>query len=76
MPTMTLTDQELIASLVAELCPGCGKAKKSRQTFCSACYFKLPTPERLALYRRLGEGYAEAFGAALATLKTVIPFIP
>ena len=46
----------------------CGRAKKARQTFCSRCFFNLAPPLRAALYRRVGEGYEEAYAAAVAAL--------
>lgn len=58
---------ELVAELIGNACR-CGKQKKSGQSFCAECYFKLPKDRRYALYRRLGEGYAEAFQDACELL--------
>ena len=46
----------------------CGSVKKTRPTFCAACYRRLPRGERQALYRRIGEGYEEAYVQAIARL--------
>lgn len=43
----------------------CGREKRRGQTFCHWCYYRLPTHIRKALYRRIGEGYEEAYRDAL-----------
>lgn len=43
----------------------CRANKKRGQTFCKACYYALPTKLRRALYRRVGEGYEEAYAEAV-----------
>lgn len=57
------TQRQLIAELRGGLCR-CGAAKQPRQTFCRSCYFTLPAKMRSALYRRIGEGYEQAYQAA------------
>ncbi len=47
----------------------CGRIKRSRQAFCSGCYRALPIPMQKALYRRIGQGYEEAYAAAVRELK-------
>ena len=54
---------ELVRELGSTTCR-CGRAKKTRQTFCSQCYYSLPQAMRNALYRRLGVGYEEAYEEA------------
>lgn len=59
-----MTNRELVSELQGRRCR-CGKEKNRSQTFCRACYFLLPEPMRKALYRRLGQGYEEAYQAAV-----------
>lgn len=47
----------------------CGAPKNAAHTFCGKCYFALPLNRRQALYQRIGEGYEEAYAAALAVLR-------
>lgn len=49
----------------------CGDPKQARQTFCVNCYYKLPSEVRVALYRRFGNGYEEAYAMAIDHLKSV-----
>ncbi len=46
----------------------CGKPKKPGKSFCYFCYTQLPKDQRQALYRRLGDGYEEAYGKSIAYL--------
>lgn len=57
-------------------CPCCGRVKQSSQSFCYKCFKCLPTKLRNDLYKRFGEGYEEAFGVALVSLKVSKPVIP
>jgi hypothetical protein len=60
--------------LIEELGGGrcrCGRVKRSGQTFCGGCYHALPLPARTALYRRVGEGYEEAYAAAVRILDSI-----
>lgn len=59
----------LIQELYGTICR-CGKLKAAKQTFCGPCYFALPLPMRKALYRRVGEGYEQAYAAASEFLET------
>jgi hypothetical protein len=59
-----LTSRVLVASLRSCRCPMCGGTKKAAQTLCGRDYYSLPRELQLALYRRLGSGYAEAVHAA------------
>jgi hypothetical protein len=61
--------KDLLHDLLDTACFACGKTKKSRQTFCRSCYFALPNSLRYPLYRRMGEGYEEAFAAALRWIR-------
>lgn len=58
----------LLEELAGKLCR-CGGVKASKQTFCRFCYFKLPKAFRSALYKRVGEGYEEAYDAAVKVLE-------
>lgn len=58
---------DLIDELLGNQCR-CGSKKKTRQTFCRACYFKLPGRVRASLYNRVGEGYEEAYANAVEFL--------
>ena len=46
-----------------------GRVKVPRQTFCAECYRALPVAMQRALYRRFGQGYEEAYAAAVAYLR-------
>ncbi len=61
---MSAQAETLIRELVSTECR-CGRAKKSRQTFCRSCYFSLPREMQANLYRLVGEGYEEAYEAAV-----------
>jgi hypothetical protein len=63
-----MTDPLLI-ELIGKKCR-CGAAKGKGKTFCQRCYFSLPQNLREALYRRIGEGYEEAYAQAVAVLDT------
>lgn len=58
---------ELVEELGGTECQ-CGRTKKRSTTFCSKCFYSLPKDQQRALYRRLGDGYEEAYAVALATL--------
>jgi hypothetical protein len=59
--------ETLVRELAGPVCR-CGRPKSARRTFCSRCYYRLPPQLRSALYRRIGEGYEEAYAAAVAAL--------
>lgn len=63
-----MTTRELIAELAGIVCR-CGKPKGARWTFCAACYSQLPWPQQKALYQGVGQGYEEAYEAAVKTLE-------
>ncbi|MCA9270504.1 MAG: hypothetical protein KDA41_18610 [Planctomycetales bacterium] len=58
---------ELLDELVGTTCR-CGAAKKTRQTFCRRCWYRLPLPLRGRLYSRFGSGYEEAYAEAVELL--------
>lgn len=64
----TVETLKLLRELAGTVCR-CGAKKKSRQTFCGRCYHSLPRSVALALYRRVGDGYEEAYAKALKHLK-------
>jgi hypothetical protein len=59
---------DLFKELMGTVCI-CGRRKRTKETFCGSCYRSLPRPMQLALYRRMGSGYEEAYAAAVRTLK-------
>jgi len=64
-----VTTRELIAELAGTVCR-CGSTKVARQTFCKRCYYRLPEFLRRALYRRVGQGYEQAYAQAAKMLDT------
>lgn len=46
----------------------CKRHKAARQTFCKVCYYALPIQIRRDLYKGVGEGYIEAYDAAVEHL--------
>lgn len=65
--------RRLLKSLRGKLCPACGKTKRSGHTFCSQDYYRLRAGDRSALYRQFGDGYEEAFAAAIKQLGVKAP---
>ena len=65
-----MTGHELVAELAGLRCR-CGAVKIPRQTFCRRCYRLLPRSLAKALYKRMGEGYEDAYAAACAHLEDV-----
>ena len=63
-----MTGHELTAELAGLRCR-CGGVKMFRQTFCRRCYRLLPRAIAKALYKRMGEGYEDAYAAACAHLE-------
>lgn len=60
----------LIIELHGTVCR-CGKVKRAGETFCRPCYVSLPIGTRHSLYSRVGQGYEEAYRAAVALLGPV-----
>lgn len=50
----------------------CGREKSSGRSFCYRCYKELPGDMQRALYRKMGDGYEEAFEEAVAWLQTEV----
>jgi hypothetical protein len=46
----------------------CERPKKRRHAFCFGCYSRLPRDMRKDLYRPIGNGFAEAYEAAVKYL--------
>jgi hypothetical protein len=65
--TEVMTPSECVEQLASTTCQ-CGKKKQRRMSHCSKCYFRLPPPMRQSLYRRVGDGYAEAYAASIEYL--------
>ena len=68
-PTIELgseTVADLLTSLRSDVCPMCGGHKPSLKSICGRCWFNLPKPFRLPLYRQIRQGYQEAFRRAPA----------
>lgn len=61
---------ELIQELAGKVCR-CDRPKRPRMTFCRGCYFALPASMRQDLYKRFGEGYEDAYEAAVAYLADI-----
>lgn len=61
-------DQRSYRELMSDKC-FCGKNKKPEMSFCYNCYKSLPINTQRALYKRIGEGYTEAFEDACLHLQ-------
>jgi hypothetical protein len=60
---------EIFQSLRSFNCDGCGCPKKTMQSLCGKCYYKLPKTLQSNLYRKFGDGYEAAFEQALEFIK-------
>lgn len=58
----------LLHELAGEVCQ-CGSHKFQKTSFCWECYHRLPAAMQRALYNRRGDGYEEAYLAALKVLR-------
>lgn len=56
-----------VSELESEECQ-CGKPKKSGYSFCYGCYSSLPFEMQQALWKRIGQGYEEAYEEAVQFL--------
>ena len=65
--TLPRADNPLLVELLAKKCR-CGREKQARNTFCNNCYYKLPSEIKKALYKRFGDGYEQAYDAAVQFL--------
>jgi hypothetical protein len=57
-----------LQELNSEEC-ACGAWKKPKFSLCFACYHALPKDMQTDLWSRLGDGYEEAYDAAITWLK-------
>jgi len=57
-----------LAALYSDECV-CGENKKPKKTFCYSCYKKLPHDLQIDLYNRMGDGYEQAYDAAVKWLE-------
>lgn len=64
---MTQRALDLVRELRGALCH-CGKPKTPGHSFCLRCYKSLPRKTQTDLYKRVGEGYEEAYDAAARVL--------
>jgi tRNA(Ile2) C34 agmatinyltransferase TiaS len=71
-----LTPQELVASLKSTTCPACSMSKGKGKTLCGCCFYALPDVIQGRLYKRIGQGYEEAFAGAMRHLKVARPTMP
>jgi hypothetical protein len=55
---------EILDELQGKKCR-CGHRKVAGQTFCRDCFYALPQQMRDDLYKRMGQGYEEAYQAAV-----------
>lgn len=62
----------LIDELIGTKCR-CGNTKRTRNTFCGRCYFRLPMQLRNDLYKGVGNGYEQAYAAAISILQGAKP---
>lgn len=69
MPLSESANARALRELRGKVCPACGKNKGTGKSFCSTCYYLLPQENRNALYRLFGDGYLEAYDAAIEFLK-------
>lgn len=60
--------RECLLALISKQCQ-CGAPKASGRSHCRTCYFRLPPFMRKNLYKRLGEGYEQAYTESLAVLE-------
>lgn len=67
-----MSAHELAAELGGVDCR-CKAVKERGQTFCRRCYFRLPKHLQRRLYRRVGNGYEEAYSTAVEFLDATIP---
>jgi hypothetical protein len=58
----------ILRELRGEVCQ-CGGEKSKGQTFCRTCYERLPRALQLPLWKHLGDGYEQAYTAALQFLR-------
>lgn len=72
-PEPELNWKQILGDLVSTICRACGKKKKADQSFCKACYARLPQGAKMALYKRFRHGYEEAYREALKLLAN--PFV-
>lgn len=56
-----------LRELISEKCR-CGHSKRSRNTFCSQCFYSLTKDQQNALYKKMNEGYQEAHAIAIEVL--------
>ncbi len=59
----------ILQVFISNVCPACSKPKKLNTAFCKACYFGLSRQMKSALWNRFGEGFEEAYTAALSFLR-------
>lgn len=79
LPTIDLGDEtpaDLMFSLRRLVCPACGGVKRSGETVCHVCWYRMPRPFRLPLYRRIGAGYEDAFRRALLGMGVYRMYMP
>lgn len=59
-----------LAALLSNECQ-CSRTKNGHLSFCYKCYARLPRDLQVRLYRRMGEGYEEAYDEAVKFLEEV-----
>ena len=59
---------ECAGMLMSPHCFGCGGMKRPKMAFCLNCWRRLAGDVQRRLYRRFGDGFAEAYAGAMATL--------
>lgn len=71
-----LTVKDLAASLRSTTCPSCTGSKGERKSVCGCCWHELPAGIQRRLYKRIGEGYEQAFADAMDHLLVARPTLP
>jgi len=61
-------DAQALRELGGMVC-ACGAKKERNHSFCRECYFALPPEVRKTLFKRLNDGYANAWDDAKEWLK-------
>jgi len=67
-----MTGSQLVAELVGRVC-SCGNIKGSGKSFCYSCWKHIPRSIQSRLYKRIGDGYEEAYTAARSSIKEAQP---
>lgn len=70
-PGEPMNVHQCAAILLALTCQGCDGRKLAKMAFCRHCYGRLTSDLKVALYRRHGQGFEQAYEKSLALLRGV-----